>query len=323
MLRAKMYSFFLILVNFAALIWSANHLVCGASGIAYYYRLPPLLIGFTLVALGTSSPEIMIAIRASLEGLNNIALGNAIGSNIANIGLVLGLIALIRPLKVQPTFLQREFPLLFLAMLFIYSLMLDGYLSIVDSCLSLLACVLFIGYILYTLKAPRAQQQIMEEFQQAVLRKHSLRNYALSLCIGLIVVPISAKFLITNSSHLAQQLGLSDLFIGLTLIAIGSSIPELITAILAIKKGADDIAIGTILGANLFNLLTVLIFPGIIHPSLISHAILWRDMPAMFLTTTILLWINKRHKKITRWHGGLLILVYCCYIMSLIISATR
>ena len=318
-----MYSFFLILVNFAALLWSASHLVSGASGIAYYYRLPPLLIGFTLVALGTSAPEIMIAIRASLEGLNNMAIGNAIGSNIANIGLVLGLIVLIRPLRLQPTFLQREFPLLFLAMLFIYSLMLDGYIGIIDSCLSLLACVLFIGYVLYTLKHSRVQHQITEEFRHAALRKHSLLSYAFSLCIGLIVVPISAKFLIINSSHLAQQLGLSDLVIGLTLIAIGSSLPELTTAILAIRKGADDIAVGTILGANLFNLLAVLIFPGIIHPSLISHALLWRDMPVMFLTTLILLWINRRHQQMTRWHGGLLILVYCCYIMSLIISANR
>ncbi|WP_131781756.1 calcium/sodium antiporter [Legionella gresilensis] len=318
-----MTSFFLILVNFAALLWSASHLVSGASGLAYYYRLPPLLIGFTLVALGTSAPEIMIGIRASFDGLADIAVGNAIGSNIANIGLVLGLIALIRPLKVQPSFLQREFPLLFIAMLFIYSLMLDGYISIIDSCLSLLVCLLFIGYLLYTLKNSTAQRQITEEFRQAVLRKHSFRNYVFSLCVGLIVVPISAKFLVINSSRLAHQFGLSDLFIGLTLTAIGSSLPELITSILAIRKGADDIAIGTILGANVFNLLAVLIFPGIIHPSLISHAILWRDMPVMLLTTLILLWINTRHKKITRWHGGLLILVYCCYIMSLIISATH
>ncbi|MGQ3889491.1 calcium/sodium antiporter [Legionella sp. CNM-1927-20] len=318
-----MSSFFLILVNFAALLWSASHLVSGASGLAYYYRLPPLLIGFTLVALGTSAPEIMIAIRASFDGLTDIAVGNAIGSNIANIGFVLGLIALIRPLKVQSSFLQREFPLLFIAMLFIYSLMLDGYISIIDSCLSLLVCLLFIGYLLYTLKNSTAERQIAEEFRQATLRKHSLRNYILSLCVGLIVVPISAKFLVINSSHLAHQFGLRDLFIGLTLTAVGSSLPELTTSILAIRKGADDIAIGTILGANVFNLLAVLVFPGIIHPALISHAILWRDMPVMFLTTLILLWINTRHKKITRWHGGLLILVYCCYIMSLIISATH
>ncbi|WP_419420972.1 calcium/sodium antiporter [Legionella sp. D16C41] len=318
-----MYNFFLILVNFAALLWSATHLVSGASGLAYYYRLPPLLIGFTLVALGTSAPEIMIAIRASLDGLNDIAIGNAIGSDIANIGFVLGLIALIRPLKVQPNFLKREFPLLFIAMLFIYSLMLDGYISIIDSCLSLLVCLLFIGYVLYTLKNSIAQHQITEEFRQAVLRKHSLRNYAFSLCVGLIVVPISAKFLIINSSHLARQFGLSDLFIGLTLMALGSSLPELLTSILAIRRGADDIAIGTILGANVFNLLAVLIFPGLIHPSLISHAILWRDMPVMFLTTIILLWINTRHQKITRWHGGILILVYCSYILSLFISAAR
>jgi cation:H+ antiporter len=319
-----MYNLLLLFVSFAALLWSANHLVTGASGLANYFQLPPLLIGFTLVALGTSAPEIMIAIHASLDSLNDLGVSNAIGSNIANIGLILGILALTRPLKVQSSFLKREFPLLFMAMLFTYSLMLDGYLGIIDSCLSLLLCLVFIGYLLYTSRPSTVEKRVTDEFRKAALLKHSIKNYALSFLLGLILLPLSAKYLVSSSSLLAEALGLSQAVIGLTIVAIGSSLPEMMTAILAIRKGADDIAIGTILGSNLFNLLAVMVFPGIINPSPISHAILWRDMPVMFLTTVILLWINTRHKKtITRWHGGLLILVYCCYMLSLIISAAR
>ena len=116
--------------------------------------------------------------------------------------------------------------------------------------------------------------------------------------------------------------GVSDLFMGLTIIAVGTCLPELVTSIVAATKGADDIAVGNILGSNMFNLLAVMIFPSIIHPAAISHAILWRDIPAMFVTTLILLWINYyNRRKISRWHGGILVLVYCCYMISLIISA--
>jgi len=313
---------FLLLISFAALLWSASKLVTGASGIANYYNLPPLLIGFTLVALGTSAPEIMIAVSASMDGLNDVALGNAIGSNIANIGLVLGLIALIRPLHMQSKFLYREFPLLFLAMLFTYSLMIDGYLGVIDSCLSLAACVSFIAYILYVSRPSLIEKQVTDKFRTVALNKHSLASYVMNFIVGLVVLPLSSDFLVKNAMLVAHNFGLSELMISLTIVAIGSSLPELATALLAARKGADDIAIGTILGANLFNLAAVMIFPGIIHPSPISHAILWRDMPVMFITTIILFWINTRHvKTITRWHGGLLVVLYCCYMLALIISA--
>ena len=315
---------FLLILSFAALLWSANHLVTGASGVAYYYRLPPLLIGFTLVAIGTSAPEIMIGINASLEGLTDIAIGNVIGTNIANIGLVLGLTALIKPLKMQSSLLRREFPLLFLVMLFTYSLMLDGYVGVLDSCLFLLVCLGLLGYLLFSARRSMVTSRVTLEFQQTWLRKRSVRLHGLSLLLGLIVLPVSANYLVGASAALAHGLGMSDLVIGLTIVAFGSSLPELSASILAVTKGADDIAIGNIIGSNVFNLLAVMIFPGLIHPAAISHAILWRDIPVMFATTLILLWINYRNKqKMARWHGALLILVYCCYIISLLITASH
>lgn len=311
-----------LIFSFIALLWSANHLITGAAGVGLYYNLPPLLIGLTLVALGTSAPEIMIAISASLKGFNDIAIGNAIGTNIANIGLVLGVTALLKPLKIQSTLLRREFPLLFLVMLFTYSIMLNGYLNVLDGCLFLLACVALILYFIFVTRQHHAQKQLTLAFQQASLRKKSFKTHLISLILGLVVLPISARLLVNNCVDLGHWLGISDLVIGLTIVAIGTSLPELATSIIAAMKGADDIAVGNILGSNMINLLAVMIFPSLIHPAAISHAVLWRDIPVMFGTTLILLWINYNNKqKIARWHGGILVLVYCCYIASLIISA--
>lgn len=319
-----MHALFLILISFIALIWSANHLIVGAAGIASHYRIQPLLIGFTLVALGTSAPEIMIAISAAREGINDLAIGNAIGSNIANIGLVIGLIALRRPLNIQASFLNREFPLLFLVMLFTYSLMLDGYLGVIDSCLSLLVCLILAGYLLIRSRHRSHYAPVTDAFWQASLRRHSLKTHWVYLVVGLVVMPFSAHLLVNSSHDFARLLGMDELIIGLTLVAIGSSLPELITALVASYRGSDDIAIGTILGSNLFNMLTIIIFPGLINPAPIGHAVLWRDMPVMFIITLILLWINTRKRQsMTRWYGGLLVLVYFSYITALIISAIR
>lgn len=311
-----------LVLSLIALLWSANHLVSGASGVGLYYNLPPLLVGLTLVALGTSAPEIMVAISASLEGFNDIAIGNAIGTNIANIGLVLGLTALLKPLKIQSTLFHREFPLLFLVMLFTYSIMLNGYLNVLDGCLFLLACVALILYFIFITRQHRPKN-LTVEFKNASLRKRSFKLHLASLILGIIVLPISSHYLVNSCLALGHWLGVSDLFMGLTVIAIGTCLPELVTSIVAAAKGADDIAVGNILGSNMFNLLAVMIFPSLIHPAPISHAILWRDIPAMFVTTLVLLWINYHNKKkISRWHGGILVLVYCCYMISLLISAS-
>lgn len=312
-----------LILSLIALLWSANHLVSGASGVGLYYNLPPLLVGLTLVALGTSAPEIMVAISASIEGYTDIAIGNAIGTNIANIGLVLGLTALLKPLKIQSTLFHREFPLLFLVMLFTYSIMLNGYLNVLDGCLFLLACIALILYFIFITRQHRPQKQLAVEFKNANLRKRSFRLHLASLIVGIIVLPISSRYLVNSCVALGHWLGVSDLYMGLTVVAIGTCLPELVTSIVAAAKGADDIAVGNILGSNMFNLLAVMIFPSLIHPAAISHAVLWRDIPAMFITTLVLLWINYHNKrKITRWHGGILVLVYCCYMLSLIISAS-
>lgn len=314
-----------ILLCFITLIWSASHLLKGALGLGDYYQLSPLFTGFTLVALGTSAPEIIIAINASLAGLNDIAIGNAIGTNIANIGLVLGCAAIIKPLRMQPALLRREYPILFLVMLFTYSLMIDGYIGVIDSCLFLIACLGFISYVVYRTKHAFLMTKITQKIQHQSLTKVSFKHHLICFFIGIVLLPLSAYVLVQHASLLAEQLGVSNLVIALTIVAIGSCLPELTTSLVAIKKGADDIAIGNILGTNILNLLAVLVVPGALHPALISHAILWRDLPFMIFATLVLLWFNyhNRNQRIERWHGCLLLTIYACYILSIFISSHK
>ncbi len=311
----------ILIFSFIGLFWAANHLVIGAVGIANSYRIPPLIIGLTIVAIGTSTPEIVVGITAALDGRNELAIGNAIGSNIANIGLILGVIILMRPLAIRSSILRREYPLLFLIMLFTYSLMIDGYLSVTDGCLLLLICLAVVGYFI-KLARRSANDIYAREFQQMLKGNRSPITNWVSLCLGLIILPLSSHFLVNSVVKITAWLGISDLIMGLTVIAIGTSLPQLATSVLAVLKGQDDIAVGNIIGSNIFNLLLVLAFPAIINPSVVNHAILWRDIPVMFVITTILLLISYRYnKKISRWHGGLLLLIYCCYIVSLIVNA--
>jgi cation:H+ antiporter len=311
-----------MILGFIGLLWSANHLVTGASGVANYYRISPLIIGLTLVAIGASIPGIMVAITAAIEGRNELAIGNAVGANIANIGLVLGLTILLRPLTVNSSILRREYPLLFLVMLFTYSLMLDGYLSVIDGCLFLVACILLIGYFIFLARRSR-NDPLAKEFRQKINVKRPLRANLVSVIIGLVILPLSAHFLVKSVIQIGHWFGITDLVMGLTIIAIGTTLPNIATSLIAAFKGQDDIAVGNILGSNMFNLLVVIAFPGIINPSAISHTVLWRDIPVMFVITFVLLLVNYHYKKkIERWHGGLLLLIYGCYMISLVFNAT-
>lgn len=308
------------LFSLITLVWAANHLVTGAAGVANYYRISPLTIGLTIIAIGTSAPEIFMSLSAALDGRTPLALGNAIGSNIANIGLVLGITILIRPFTMPSSTLHREYPLLFLIMLFSYSLMIDGYLNIMDGILFLLATIALIGYFLI-IESRTAHKTYIKEYKKMINIHRPMRANWFSLVLGLLMLPVSTHFLLNGATQFATWLGANELTIGLTIVALGTSLPELVTSLIATYKGQDDIAIGNILGSNMYNLLIVLAFPSIINPSPISHVLLWRDIPIMLIIACILFWINYHYKKrIVRWHGGLLLLIYCCYVISLLVN---
>jgi cation:H+ antiporter len=312
----------ILIVSLTALIWSANHLVTGAASLAHRFRISPLIIGLTVVAISTSLPELIMSILSFMRDKNDLSVGNAIGANIANIGLVLGVTILIKPTALNYTTLKKAYPILVIAMLFAYSLILDGFLGKVDGCLLLIVCIAVISIFIYLANQQPIKDPFFQGFKSAISSSRSLTINITSILIGLIILPISSKYMISGIAELARGYGISELNIGLTIFAIGTTLPELATAITAALKGEEDIAIGTILGSNIYNLFVIIAFPALISPTKISTIILWRDMPVMISLTILLFFLNSQYKKkLSPWHGGILLLVYCSYIISLVIKA--
>ena len=317
-----MHNILTLIVSFIALLWAANHLVTGASGLAAHFKISPLIIGLTVVAIGTCIPELTLSILSSINNKNDLTIGNAIGSNIANIGLVLGVTILIKPQSLDYNTLKKAYPILIIAMLFVYSLIMNGYLGRIDGCLLLLACIALISTFIYLASRSALQDPFFNAFKTAMIASRSLKANCFNIILGLLILPVSARSLITVSTELASSFGVSELTIGLTILAIGTTLPELATAIMAAFKQEEEMAIGIILGANTYNLLLILAFPAIINPNKISTLVLQRDMPVMMSLTLLLLFLNYNYKKtLSSWHGGILLLIYICYISSIIIRA--
>lgn len=317
-----MNTILIFIISFTALLWAANHLVTGASGLAIRFNIAPLIIGLTVVAIGTTAPELVISLMSALKEKSDLTIGNAIGSDIANIGLVLGITIIIRPTALNYVTLKKAYPILIITMLFAYTLILDGYLGKTDGCLFLIACILVISFFIYLANNNSPRDPYLNQFRAAMIANRSMTYSVFSLVLGLVILPVSAKYLISSAADIARWTGMSELTIGLTIIAFGTTLPELATAVTAAYKSEEDIAIGTILGSNIYSLLLIMAFPAIINPSKISNVVLWRDMPVLIALTLLLFFLNYHYKKkLSPWHGGILILVYVCYIASVIIKA--
>lgn len=314
-----------IIVGLAILIWSGDRFVTGASSLARNLGISPMLIGLTIVAFGTSAPEIFIAIMASLHGNPGIAVGDAIGSNIANIGMVIGITALIKPIQVHSRALKREFPLLIIVSLLTLLTLWDGFLGQTEGMFLVAGLIAAVIWLFYTgLKTPK-DEPMAQEFAQEI-QPHRITNKKASLLIviGLILLPISSRILVLGAIEIAKILGVSDLFIGLTIVAIGTSLPEAATSIICILKNESDIALGNILGSNVFNLLAVLGISAIIHPIPISRFVLFRDYGVMLAFTfalTAMAYGFKGPGKVNRIEGALLLIAFIFYIGYLIVQA--
>lgn len=312
----------ILIISFIALLWAANHLVTGASGLAHHYQISNFTLGLTVVSLGTSFPEIIIAILSAFKDKTNLSLGNAVGSNIANIGLVLGIIMFVKPSFLQQNALKKTYPILILAMLFTYSSILDGFLGRIDGCLFLIGCISLISFFIYLGHHTPQPNYFSKELQPVFKTKRSIKLDLFSMLLGLLVLPISTKYVVTSAVDLARWSGMSELTIGLTVIAIGTTLPELITALTAALKNEENLALGTILGSNIYNLLLLLAFPALINPSQVSNVILYRDMPVLISLSVFLVFLNFYYKdKLSRCHGAVLFLIYMSYVISLGIKA--
>jgi cation:H+ antiporter len=312
-----------LVAGFLLLVWGADRLVAGASATARNIGISPMIIGLTVIGFGTSAPELVVSAVATLKGNAGLAVGNAIGSNITNIGLVLGVTALIYPLRMESTVLKREYPVLLLIMLVCFLMALDGSYSRLEGwtlIATLLAVVIWI--IRIGLQRPLSDP-LAEEFDAEIPRDVPTKVALFWLMVGLIVLPVSSIFLVEGAITIARFLHVSDTVIGLTIVALGTSLPELATAITAALHKEDDLAIGNIIGSNIFNLLGVLGIAAIIHPVELLPIILARDFPAMFLITGALYLMASDFRgpgRIGRRSGSVLLTMFVGYFIMVWLS---
>ena len=324
-----------ILAGFALLIWSADLFVLGASATARNLGVSPLIIGLTIVGLGTSAPEMLVASFAAYGGNPGLAVGNAIGSNITNIALVLGATAVIVPLTVHSSILKREYPLLIIATVMVVVLMtIDNALGTVDGILMMLLLFILMTWIVFQALQQRKcnlnntcdADPLSSEFDDEIPSDMPMSQALWRLIAGMILLLISSKLLVWGAINIATAFGVSDLIIGLTIVAIGTSLPELAASIASARKGEHDIALGNVIGSNMFNTLGVLGIAALIKPAELDAGVLSRDLPLM-VTLTIIMFIMAFGRRssagqITRTEGSILLAIFIAYEVVLYFSAT-
>ena len=310
-----------VLIGLILLIWSADRFVDGASATASHLGMSPLLIGLTIVAFGTSAPEMLVSTMAALDDAPGLAIGNAIGSNIANIALVLGATALVSPLPIKGNLVRVELPILTLATMGAGIVLLDYYLDAIDSGLLLLGLVVCL-YLFKRYQKDYSQAASQDHLQdkEKPLAKMSLKVGIVWLLVGLALLALGSRILVGGAVYIATSLGVSEMIIGLTIIAIGTSLPELAASIMSARKGQHGIALGNVIGSNIFNLLGVMAIPALISPVVIEADALWRDYGLMLMLTLFILALGfkaRRGGHISRPIGGLLLLIYVMYMFLL------
>ncbi|HBA71612.1 MAG TPA: calcium/sodium antiporter [Geobacter sp.] len=316
-----------LVAGLALLVWSADRFVEGAAAVARHFNVPSLLIGMVIVGFGTSAPEMVVSAIASWQGNPGIALGNAYGSNITNIALILGLTAVFSPIVVHSRVLHKELPVLLVVTGFALFLMSDNELSRLDGWLHILVFSVLIGWsILQGLRVRR--DALGEDIESELIEHHMpLGRAFIWLTVGLVLLIASSRLLVWGAVNIAHFFGVSDLIIGLTVIAVGTSLPELASSIIAIRKNEHDIALGNVIGSNLFNTLAVIGIVGTIHPLEFEAAIFKRDMLVMALLTVCLFLFcfgfGGAQGRISRLEGLLLLAAYIGYTTCLIVSVLK
>ncbi|MEH6345520.1 MAG: calcium/sodium antiporter [Bermanella sp.] len=311
-----------IVVGLVILVWSADKFVLGAAATASHFGMSPLLIGMTIVSLGTSAPEIFVSLTASLDGAGTLAIGNALGSNIANIGLVLGITALIAPLPIQSRMMRKEIPILLLVTVIAGLVLQDLGISLIDGVIMLI-CLVVTLFWLFNESSDEGIGGLDEEEAEA-MNKLTTGQSVFWMVVGLIALMISAKLLVWGAVDVARFFGISELVIGLTIVAIGTSLPELAASVTSALRGHHDIAIGNVVGSNIFNLLAVMPIPGLVAYTQVQEMALYRDYGTMLLLTLLLIafiYGFRRSKRIGRTAGGVLLLAYVSYLGLLLVQA--
>ncbi|WP_416306230.1 calcium/sodium antiporter [Neptunicella sp. SCSIO 80796] len=313
----------IFLVGLTLLSWSADRFVYGASALAGNLGISPMIIGLTIVAMGSSAPEIMVSFTASFAGNPDTAVGNALGSNITNIALVLGATALFKPMLVASSTLKREMPMLIAATLLGIYCLADQQLSRNEGIVLIIAFFVAIFAVcwlsMHADKKDRLEQEISDELDLDVKMPKAL----MWLVIGMILLPVSAQYMVGSAVNIAKFFGMSDLIIGLTIIAIGTSLPELAASVVSMRKGEDDMALGNIIGSNIFNILAVLAMPGLVAPGSVDADAAGRDSYVMLALTLLLVIFSfnfRGQRRINRWQGGVLLALFILYQIILVVN---
>lgn len=320
-------SILLFVVGLGFLIIGAEALVRGASRMAAVLGISPLVIGLTVVAFGTSSPELAVSVKSALSGQANIAMGNVVGSNIFNVLFILGLSALITPLIVSQQLVRLDVPLMIVLSVVVLLLSLDKTLGLVDGVMLVMGLLTYVGYLIY--QSRRETIAVKEEFGgESVAEGHTqgiwLKNISLVIG-GLVLLVLGSRWLVDSAVSFAEYLGISDLVVGLTIVAAGTSLPEVVTSVIAALRGERDIAVGNVVGSNIFNIMGVLGIASIVAPTGIevSTAVIGFDLPVMIAVALACLPIFFTGGIISRQEGALLLGYYVAYTLYLVLAASH
>lgn len=314
------------LIGLALLVVSADKFVDGAAAIANHYGMSPLLIGMVIVGIGTSAPELVVSAFAALNNNPGLALGNAYGSNIGNVALILGITALISPIPVQSQVLRKELPLLTGITLLAGFQLLDGHLSATDAWVLLATLAIVMFWLIRQSTDNAGDDMSQAAIDEAAEHDTPVQKAWLLVAGGLLVMMASSRALVWGAENMAKAFGVSDLVIGLTVVAIGTSLPELVSSVVAARKQQHALALGNILGSNLFNTLGVVGIAGVIAPTAVDPSIMTRDFPVMLVLTLSLFVVGMGFKgkpgSINRLEGAVLVLAYVGYMAYLLLTAT-
>lgn len=311
------FTFLSIISGLLMLTFGAESLVRGSTSVALRMGITPLVVGLTIVAFGTGSPEFIVSIGSALQGNSSIALGNVIGSNIGNIALILGIAAVIKPLKARSEIVRRETPIMVIITGFLWLLLYDGELSRFDGAILTVGAFVY-TFLTYYLSKKKQKEDVEEEFEEAfAVSKKSAWFDVLLIVAGFTLLIFGANLLLSGAVDVARYFGLSDVVIGLTIVAIGTSLPELATSAIAARKGEADVALGNAIGSNVLNILAVLGITALIRPISIEGVRIL-DLGVMLGSAVLLNVLLGRNFVLDRLEGTILIIGYFIYIYTLI-----
>lgn len=311
----------LLMGGFGALYFGAEWMVRGAARMEHSLGLSPIVIGLTVVSVGTSAPELVVAVLATLRGSGDLAVGNVLGSNLANIGLILGATALIHPLLVVDRVVKREIPIMILLTLLLLPLMMDGTVTRLDGIVLCLLLAFYLAYVFH--RGGKAPVQLLSEYSQVAEVVRDRNGRAVLVDVGLLVAGmlgliLGGKAIVESATFLARALGITELVIGLTVVAIGTSLPELATSVMAAIRQQTDIAVGNVIGSNIFNLTGVLGVSAAVKPIVVAPEVLQAQFPALVILSGLVLVVAlfplaKGRIGIRRWEGAVLLCTYVAF----------